>query len=203
MAQATRARVSEAAHKLLLERGYARTTIEAIAHEAGVGLRTVYDMYGSKSGILRRLLESFAEIPRSEFESTVQAQTAHPDQQLRVVVDFVAGYFAAAEPLLKLLRTSAHADPALQAAESLGEELRRESQRAVIRNWRDRGVLRSDLTSAAAADILWAMTSPSLYWMLVQDRRWSRQRYRAWLHRSLRELLFGQGRVTRTDPDFP
>jgi AcrR family transcriptional regulator len=189
--------VAKAALKLLIERGYGNTTIEAIATEAGVGLRTVYDIYGSKSGILGGLLESFAEIPRPDFESRVVALTEDPEGQLRLTVDFVVSYFAAAEPFLDLLRTAAHADPALLAAETQGEALRRASQRAMVRNWAQRGTLAPGLNSAVAADILWAMTSPSLYRMLVQERRWTRRRYGQWLFRSLRELLLAQsGRST-------
>jgi AcrR family transcriptional regulator len=182
--------VAEAALKLLVERGYGDTTIEAIAEEAGVGRRTVYDQFGSKSGILRGLLDSFAQMPKPDFESSVEALAANPDGQLRLAVDFVVGYFAAAEPFLDLLRTTAHADPALVAAQAQGEALRRASQRPMIRNWAQRGVLRRGLSAAATADILWAMTSPLVYQMLVQERRWSRQRYGQWLRRSLRQLLF-------------
>jgi hypothetical protein len=61
----------------------------------------------------------------------------------------------------------------------------------MIRNWSQRAAaLRPGLKAAAAADILWAMTSPWLYRMLVQEQRWSRRRYGQWLYRSLRELLF-------------
>lgn len=52
--------------------------------------------------------------------------------------------------------------------------------------------LRAGLNAAEAADILWAMTSPALYRMFVQKRRWSRRRYARWLHRSLSEQLFDQ-----------
>ncbi len=181
--------MARAALKLLVEPGYAHTTIEAIATEAGVGLRTVYDLYGSKSGILGGLLESFAQIPRPDFESRVEALTEDPEGQLRLTVDFVASYFAAAEPFLDLLRTSAHADPALVAAETNGEALRRASQRTLVRNWAQRDVLAPGLNAASAADILWAMTSPSIYRMLVQQRRWSHRRYGQWLFGALRQLL--------------
>jgi AcrR family transcriptional regulator len=189
--------VAHAALKLLVERGYGQTTIEAIATEAGVGLRTVYDIYGSKSGILAGLLESFAQIPRPDFESRVEALTENPAGQLQLTVDFVASYFAAAEPFLDLLRTTAHADPALLAVETHGEALRRVSQRAMVRNWAQRGALAPGLNAASATDILWAMTSPSIYRMLVQQRRWSRRRYRQWLFGALRDLLLGSGATGR------
>ncbi len=191
-ANATRSRVAAAALKLIVERGYGSTTIESIAVEAAVGLRTVYDLYGSKSGILLGLLDFFAQIPRPDFESRVESLAADPDGQLQLTVDFIVSYFATAEPFLGLLRTTAHADPALFAAETQGDALRRASQRAVIRDWVQRAALRPSLTAAAAADILWAMTSPSLYWMLVKERGWSRRRYKQWLYRSLRELLFDE-----------
>jgi AcrR family transcriptional regulator len=195
-AEATRDRVLKAALELLVERGYAETTIEAIAVTAQVGVRTVYDSFGSKSGILRGLLESFGQIPRADFESRVYALAADPDAQLGLATRFVADYFAAAQPLLDLMRTSAGLEPALAAAEREGEALRRASQRVMVRNWLDRGVLRPELGAATTADILWALTGPAMYQMLVKDRRWSKRRYRDWLHRSLRELLF-RSAITR------
>jgi hypothetical protein len=95
-----------------------------------------------------------------------------------------------------LMRTSAGLEPALAAAERKGEALRRASQRVMVRNWLDRGVLRPELGAATTADILWAPTGPAMYQMLVKDRRWSKRRYRDWLHRSLSELLF-RSSITR------
>jgi AcrR family transcriptional regulator len=54
-AAATRRAVLEAAERLFLQDGYPATTMEAIAAEAGVSLKTAYLPFSTKSGLLRAL----------------------------------------------------------------------------------------------------------------------------------------------------
>src|SRR5258708_12496846 len=50
-------KILDAAQKLFAERGYATTTVEAIASGAGVAVDTVYAIFGSKREVLRSLLD--------------------------------------------------------------------------------------------------------------------------------------------------
>src|SRR5919204_4042216 len=59
-AAATRARVAAAARRLFVERGYAATTVEAIARAAGVAVPTLYAAVGGKRAVLWALLEAMA-----------------------------------------------------------------------------------------------------------------------------------------------
>src|SRR6266536_157975 len=54
-AAGTRRDILEAAQRLFERRGYAATTMAAIAAEAGVALKTVYLAFETKSGLLRAL----------------------------------------------------------------------------------------------------------------------------------------------------
>ncbi|MEA2843824.1 MAG: hypothetical protein QOJ69_1495, partial [Actinomycetota bacterium] len=54
-AAATRRTILEAAERLFVRDGYPTTTMEAIAGEAGVSLKTVYLPFSTKSGLLRAL----------------------------------------------------------------------------------------------------------------------------------------------------
>jgi hypothetical protein len=53
--------------------------------------------------------------------------------------------------------------------------------------------LRPGLDAAAAADEVWVLNDATLYHALVHQRGWSRERYRTWLGRALRERLLGEG----------
>ena len=53
----TRTNILDATQRLFLERGYAKTTVEAIAQEAGVAKQTVYAVFRSKNGIVAELLD--------------------------------------------------------------------------------------------------------------------------------------------------
>src|SRR3954467_14237407 len=54
-AAATRADILDAAQRLFEQHGYAATTMEAVAKEAAVSLKTVYVAFETKSGLLRAL----------------------------------------------------------------------------------------------------------------------------------------------------
>jgi len=56
----TRERILDAARRLILNKGFADSTIEAIASEAGVAAPTVYAAFGSKRGIVQGLMERAA-----------------------------------------------------------------------------------------------------------------------------------------------
>ena len=58
-----------AARTLFVERGYSRTTMDAIAEEAGVGVATVYTYFSSKEGV-------FAELARMDMTEVKAAGEA-------------------------------------------------------------------------------------------------------------------------------
>jgi AcrR family transcriptional regulator len=60
-ADATKVRIADAAQRLFATEGYATTSIEAIAREAGVGTRTVYAAFGAKREILNLICERWLE----------------------------------------------------------------------------------------------------------------------------------------------
>src|SRR6478735_1897949 len=54
---ATRQRIVDAGHDLILELGYRGTTIAAVAERAGVNVDTIYRLVGRKPVLLRELIE--------------------------------------------------------------------------------------------------------------------------------------------------
>ena len=54
---ATRRAILDAAHHLFLEKGYAATSIEAIAEHAQVARQTVYDAFGDRTSLLYAVAE--------------------------------------------------------------------------------------------------------------------------------------------------
>ncbi len=56
-AEQTRRRVLEAAFRLFVERGYAGTTMTAVAEDAGVSPETIYLTFGGKRGLLEGVIE--------------------------------------------------------------------------------------------------------------------------------------------------
>ena len=53
----TRRAVVDAAHELLLTRGFAQTTMQDIATAAGVAVQTVYKVFGTKAGVAKAVFD--------------------------------------------------------------------------------------------------------------------------------------------------
>src|SRR3954452_22905822 len=56
-AVATRRRVVDAAGRLFTQHGYAATTLQRVADEAGVAVQTVYFHFGNKRTLLKELVD--------------------------------------------------------------------------------------------------------------------------------------------------
>src|SRR5215471_8979928 len=84
-AQATRARVMDAALELFSVQGYGVTSIATIAREAGVVPETIYAAFGSKRGIVDGLLERATPDDAAEAIRRRWAEAGEPEAQLRTL----------------------------------------------------------------------------------------------------------------------
>ena len=83
LADQSRASVLESARRLFLERGYAATTVAAVAADAGVSVETIYKAFGNKPGLLKSLFDvsivgDDEPVPMLQRE-LVKANIAEPD----------------------------------------------------------------------------------------------------------------------------
>lgn len=183
----TRARILDAARRLFEAQGYAATSVNAIAAEAGVALKTVYVVFESKAGLLRALWhlllrgdEEPAPVGERRWYREVLDEP-DPARQLRlnarnsrVVKERVAA-------LMEVLQAAAPIDPEIQ---ELWDRIQAEfydNQRALVRSLHRKKALRPGLGVVRASDVLWALNHPNLYRLLVRDRGWSPTQYEEWL----------------------
>jgi hypothetical protein len=84
-------------------------------------------------------------------------------------------------PLFEVLRNAAPAEP--DASEILDNLLagRLQGMRYVVEAVAGRGPLRPGLSPEAAAETLWALSSPEVHRLLTVRRGWSKKRYGEWL----------------------
>ncbi len=189
-AQQTREQIVEAARRLFASDGFANTTVESIAREAGVSVQTVYASVGSKRGIVLALLDWMeVEGGNEELRRELEA-SKDPRRQLRAIVRFNRQLFERGQDVLKVVMV-ARADPDVGAFGREGEVRRREGQAVWVREWAEAGVLRPNLDEGEAADILWALTGPELYWLFVVDCGWPGSRFEMWLFETLETQLYG------------
>src|SRR4029453_15052233 len=87
-ARANRRRMRAAALTLFTDRGYAATSMQAIADEAGMAVQTLYFTFGSKSALLKEMLDVAVagdEEPVPTLERPrVRAAIADPDPVLQL-----------------------------------------------------------------------------------------------------------------------
>lgn len=179
-AEETRRAIAEAARRLLLERGYAGTTIEAIAEAAGVAPQTVTAAFGNKRGVLAQVLTQRAH--DEEYERLKRAaRQGNGRDRLRQVARITRRIYEATRGDFSLLRTAAGVAPELADLVSSIEEQKRQRQAVIAEELAERGELRRGVSAREAGDLIFALTGHDLYHTLVIGRGWSPARYERWL----------------------
>jgi len=67
-----------AARSLFVEHGYTRTTMDAIAERAGVGVATVYTYFATKEGVFAELARMDMSALKAEAEATLEREIDDP-----------------------------------------------------------------------------------------------------------------------------
>lgn len=199
LARATRGEVVAAARRLFVGRGYSATTMEAIAEESSVPVGTVYRLLGSKRGILLAVLdvafggddEPVAYRDRPETQAALAQKD--PRRMLEAFAPLMRELLERSEPILRVLRSAAEADP--EAAELYAEAQRQRyaGQSNIARVLTERHQLA--VSEREATDILYALNSPEVFHTLVHERGWTAERYDGWLTDALCATLRTRTRV--------
>ncbi len=194
----TRRLIVDAARKLFLERGYAATTMDAIAEEAGVAVSTVYAAFRNKRTILRAMREAWHEQTRAREINLEASRQPDPARRLEMVANATRRQWETGGAVVAVYQGAAAADQG--AAAELAEALR--GRRAVL----DRvvegmeGSLRPGLDVDRAAALLRALCRAEVYRELVEESGWSPDEYEAWLRETLKGQLLSRRSGTARNP---
>jgi AcrR family transcriptional regulator len=197
-AEQTRRRILDAASALFDERGYALTTIEAIAAQADVAVETVYSRFRNKANLLEAILEPAivgSDDGRDLFDRPEMAEIrACKDQrtQLRLLARFSRGILERTATAHRILQSAASVDPTAAQLQRRDTKRRGDAQRAYIDMLQTNGPLRDGLTSEDAAATYSALANPSTYALLVAERGWTADHFEHWLGDSLTRLMLPQ-----------
>lgn len=183
----TRRAVTAAARRLFLADGYVRTTVAAIAREAGVAPDTVYAVVGPKPALFRHLIETAISggdepVPALErpYVLEIRAELDATRKLERYAAAATAGLDRMA-PLFAVLRDAAASDAELAALWTGISERRAANMRPFVSDVQMVRRLRDGMSIEEAADIVWTMASPEVYLMLVRSRGWTAERFERWL----------------------
>jgi AcrR family transcriptional regulator len=185
-AAATKQVILAAAQRLFERDGYAATTVDAIAAEAGVALKTVYSGFGTKSGLLRALWDFLL---KGDLEVSPVAERPmyldmldepDPERQLRLNASNARMVKTRIGGLLRVIRSAASVDADSAALWNLIQSDFYENQRVLVASIAAHGGLPAGMTEREATDILWTLNHPDVWLLLVGERGWTPEAWETW-----------------------
>jgi AcrR family transcriptional regulator len=195
-AAATRRSILAAAQRLFVAQGYVTTTMEDIAGEAGVALKTVYLGFATKSGLLRAVWDL---VLKGDTDDAPVAQRAaylevlaepDPRRQLELNARNARAAKERIGPMLAVIRSAAVVDADGAALWELIQTDFHANQRVIVESVAAKGALRAGLDVEHATDILWTLNHPEVWLLLSTRRGWSGAEFEHWFAAACcRELL--------------
>jgi AcrR family transcriptional regulator len=186
-ARLTRRAILDAALPLFVQRGYPGTSLADIAQAAGVALKTVQAVFGTKARLLSALWdvtvagddEAIPVAERAWFREMLEEPDARRQLELGARVARQMKHRVGA--LTEVIRRAAQTDPEIGALWQVFQDQYLENQTMMAASLAVKGALREGLDVADAAEMLWTLNHPSIYYLLVYERGWSEERYERWL----------------------
>lgn len=182
-----------AARKRFRERGYAGTTVKEIANEAGVAVQTLYSAFGSKSGVLRGLIDLIDEEADvlALFEAMMTAED--PRDALMLFARIRRQIRERCGDVVTVMRAGARIDADIGTAWAEGMRRRHAGIARMVARLADAGWLRPDVDAERAADVIAALATDDVCDVLVDQRDWDWDEYETWLRDTMRTLVLGAG----------
>ena len=196
-AAATRQAILEAAERLFRQDGYPATTMDAIAAEAGVSLKTAYLPFSTKSGLLRalwdlRLKKDDADAPVVQHEWFREVmEEPDPARKLQLNARNSAATKTRIGGLFRVIRGAAEIDADCSELWRLIQSDFHANQQVIVESIHRGGGLRRGLSVATGTDILWTLNHPDTWTLLASQRGWSPHAYETWLAQTSCAQLLG------------
>jgi TetR/AcrR family transcriptional regulator, regulator of autoinduction and epiphytic fitness len=194
-ARATRQRIGESAQRLFSANGYAATTMDAIAQDAGVAVQTVYFTFHTKAAVLVEAMKiagggpgATAEVMSRDWVHDVLTAPSG-GRRLALSVEHGTDIYRRLAPMYRAISAAASVDEQVDVAWKTLVETRRNGMRRITGLMAERGELRADLGPDRAADIMSSVHRPELYLAFTLDSGWSIQAYKAWTYATLAHQL--------------
>ena len=198
-ARSTRRRILDRAYARFVSQGYAATTMEQIAADAGVAVQTVYYTFRTKGQLLRELVERTAAgedapVPVMERPWIAEALSSpSAELALALVVEHGTEIYRKVSPLWPAVAAASAVDPEVERYWDGVTAGRRAGQDRVIARLAELGRLRTSLSLPRAGDLLFVLAGHDVYRSLVRDFGWPIADYREWLVATLVDQLLTPG----------
>ncbi|MFZ2528736.1 MAG: helix-turn-helix domain-containing protein [Rhodococcus sp. (in: high G+C Gram-positive bacteria)] len=184
----TRQAVLDAATELFTTRGWSATGMRDVAQRAQVSVETVYATAGTKADLLVRVIdvalvgdaEPIPVAARAEFAALGVGDLA---ARVGVAADLLTAQFGRVALLERTFAHAAAADPGLAVRQRAQHERRRVNIGQGIE------LVLGRAAEPDLVDGLWAVGSPDVYLLLVENSGWTPQRYRDWIADTILRFL--------------
>ena len=194
-ARANRKAMLDAAIELLVEHGYAETTLALVAKRAGAAAPTVYKAFGNKPAMVEAAF-NYASAGDTDPTPIYERERArrilsepNPVEKLKIYTDGLLGTLTRSARLQLVARAAAEIDVEMRDIWERITSRRLLGMGIIATNLSEGGHLRRGVSEQEARDVLWAYTSPELYQLMVLIRGWSGPRYRDWVFHALVDAL--------------
>jgi AcrR family transcriptional regulator len=191
----TRGAILRAAWRLLEERGAHHVRLEDVAAAAGVTRQSVYDHFGSRTGLLVEMTHFVNRETRLD-DLIEPVRTARSgEEQLLAFVRLQAVHTPRVAAVARATDEARRHDSAIAAAWDTPIAERRRISEAIVRRLRREGRLAEGWTIAAAAEFLAVLTGIRVWEDLVRDGGWSPGEYVRNVSRAALSTLVGPTRA--------
>ena len=184
----TRRAVLAAATRLFNERGWAGTTLAAIAAEAGTAVETIYSGFASKMGVLLAAIDVAIAgdddtLPIESRPEFAELGTGSRTERLEAATRIITAALLRAVPLMKPLQEAAASDAMATERLDRYETVRRETIAAGLE------LVLGEVPGDRVIDAMWVLASPEVFVKLTRERAWSVDGYRSWLAETAHAVL--------------
>lgn len=202
-ARQTRRRMLDSARELFVTHGYAATTMERIAEQAGVAVQTLYYTFQTKGQLLCEVVDMTAAgdddpLPVARRPWMQEMLTARSGQRILALgVEHGTDIFERAAPLWPAV-TAAAADPRVEQYWREVAATRRAGQARMVARVDELGALRQGLDTDRATDLVVVLFGHDVFRGLVIEAGWSVPDYKAWIFSTLVQQLMQRPRLAPT-----
>ncbi len=187
-AEETRSAILATATELFVARGWASTGMRDVAREAGVAVETLYSHYPSKRKLFDAVVDRSVTgdgqpVPVAQRPEFLALGRGKRGDRVAAAAAVLAAIHGRTAPFAKLIRQAAAADA--EVAEVL--RVTRERQRADV--GAGVGLMLGRPPTGDELDGAWAIASPEVYLLLVEESGWSPERYQRWMAETLGRIL--------------
>jgi AcrR family transcriptional regulator len=184
----TKATIVSAATALFTSKGWASTGMREVARDAGVAVETLYSHFPSKRRLLDAVVDQavvgdddpLAVAQRPEFLAMGRGRRA---DRLAAAASLLASIHERTAPFAKLVREAATTDEEVAGLLGATRERQRKDVEAGL------GLIVGRPPAEDERDGAWAIVSPEVYLLLVEESGWSLDQYQRWLSETLARIL--------------